>query len=375
MLDPCLARPVDVSGRGRPTDPGARTLRERQGGLRAAIDRAPDAPEVVAARRLVSVYSGGNMPTQPNHVFLAHPAELDSNEAEGGLATPDVDTSTTIPVVVLWHVPQAGDLLVATSVGGRWVAERGGGGQTKICISACGNLSLAGATISVLSGSTVVASCTTDPTGCCSLPISGTYTVQVTYNGTLVYSGTRTLPPGGTTTIAIPAPAGFVCCGGYLIPQILTLTDAAGSITFAYDPNYGVPLWTGGHSVQRTSCSITTPEDICIANPPSQGPVRVCYQMVCRSGQNPTFAVQRSWSWVYQQGTPVPIWYQDPSGFAPGQFCVTAPPPICGNPLTDTASFGANPTTGSPFVLTGTPAPSLNNATGDPVGGSIAITP
>ena len=96
--------------------------------------------------------------------------------------------------------------------------------------------------------------------------------------------------------------------------------------------------------------------------------------MICHAGQNPTFAVQRSWSWVYQQGTLTPIWYQDPSGFAPGQFCITAPPAICGNPLTDTASFGANPTSTSPFVLSGTPAPAASNATSDPVGGSIAIS-
>ena len=83
-------------------------------------------PAVAAARRLVSVYNGGSMPTQPDHIFLTHPVELDGAEAEGGAASPNVDTSATIPVVVLWHAPQAGDLLVASSVGGRWVAERGG---------------------------------------------------------------------------------------------------------------------------------------------------------------------------------------------------------------------------------------------------------
>jgi hypothetical protein len=374
VLDPCLACPDDSRGRGGSVARAARAIRERQEGRRAAIDRAAGAPTFAAARRLVSVYNGGSMPTQPDHVFLAHPVELDGAEVEGGTASPNVDTSATIPVVVLWDAPQAGDILVASSVGGRWVAERGGGSRTTICVGVCGGLPVYGAVITVLSGSNVVATCTTGSNGCCQLPIAGTYTVRVTVGGTLEYSATRTLPPGATTTISLGGNSGLVCCGGYAIPQILTLTDAAGSLTFVYDPNYYYPLWTGGHSVQRQSCSVTTPNNICIVAPPSNGPVRICYQMICHAGQNPTFAVQRSWSWVYQQGTLTPIWYQDDSGFAPGQFCITAPPAICGNPLTDTASFGANPSSASPFVLSGTPAPAASNATSDPVGGSIAIS-
>src|SRR5262249_26722667 len=281
------------------------------------------------------------MPTQPDHIFLTHPVELDGTEVEGGTASPNVDTSATIPVVVLWDAPQAGDMLVASSVGGRWVAERGGGSRTTICVGACGDLPVYGAVITVLFGSNVVATCTTGSNGCCQLPIAGTYRVQVTVGGTLEYSATRTLPAGGTTTISLGSNSGLVCCGGYAIPQVLRLTDAAGSLTFVYDPNYFYPLWTGRHHVQRQSCSVTTPNNICIVARPSQGPVRVCYQMICHAGQNPTFAVQRSWSWVYQQGTLTPIWYQDDSGFAPGQFCITAPPAICGNPLTDTPSFSA----------------------------------
>jgi hypothetical protein len=331
-------------------------------------------PTVAAARRLVSVYNGGSMASQSDHIFLTHPVELDGTEVEGGAASPNVDTSVTIPVVVLWDVPEVGDILVASAVGGRWVAERGGGSQTTICVAVCGNLPVYGAVITVLSGSSVVATCTTGANGCCQLPVAGTYIVQVAVGGTLGYSATRTLAAGGMTTIALGSNSGLVCCGGYAIPQVLTLTDGAGSMKFVYDPNYYYPLWTGGHSVQLMSCSVMTPNNICIVAPPSQGPVRICYQMICHAGQNPTFAIQRSWSWVYQQGTLAPIWYQDNSGFAPGQFCITAPPAICGNPLTDTASFGANPSSTIPFVLSGTPTPAGSNATSDPVGGSIAIS-
>lgn len=375
MLDPCLARPDDGKGHRGPAGQAARILRERQEGLRAAIDRAPGLAPADAARRLVSVYNGGSMPTQPDHVVFTHPVDLDGPELEGGPGSPNVDTSTTIPVVVLWNAPQAGDLLVASSVGGRWVAERGGGvSRTTVCINVCGSLPVYGAAITVLSGSKVVATCTTGPNGCCQLPVSGTYTVQVTIGGTLEYGATRTLPSGGTTTIVLGSNSGLVCCGGYAIPQSLTLTDAVGPLAFVYDPNYYYPIWTGGHSIQGLSCTVTTPNNACVVGPPTQGPVRVCYQMICHAGQTPTFALQRSWSWVYQQGTLAPIWYQDTTGFVPGQLCITAPPAICGNPLTDTASFSANPTTTSPFVLSGTPAPASSNATSDPVGGSIVIS-
>jgi hypothetical protein len=103
-----------------------RILRTRQATLCRAIDRAAESSRRITARLLVQVYNGGALPTSPNNVYLTHPVELDGTETEGGLATPNVDTSTTIPVVVLWGAPQVGDLLTAYAVGGRWVAERAG---------------------------------------------------------------------------------------------------------------------------------------------------------------------------------------------------------------------------------------------------------
>ncbi len=314
------------------------------------------------------------MPTQSSRVFLSHPVELDGSESEGSVASPNVNTAATIPVLVLQGVPQAGDLLVATSVGGRWVAERPTGNRTTVCVTACSPaVPIYGVTVTLLSGSTTVASGTTGSGGCITFPVSGTYTVQVRMGGTLVYSGSRTLPPGGTTTIAIST-TGIVCCGGYAIPQNMTLTDAAGSISFIYYPNSFSPTWYGGHAVTLLSSSATTPNNVCIVAAPSQGPVRVCYMMTCQSGSSPVFSVQRSWSWVYQQGTLTPIWYQDSTGFIAGQPCATSPPAACGSPHTDTSTFSANPAAGSAFALSGTPASSAGNATSDPVGGSIAIS-
>lgn len=250
-------------------------------------------------------------------------------------------------------------------------------GSTAICLlvdCSPNTVPVVGATIALYSGSTLVASATSGDSGCASFTQTGSYTVKVTIGGSVVYSATETLS-GSTITLTLSATeASVVCCGGYAIPESLTATDADGSFAFLYDPSYTYPLWTGGHSVTRTSCSVTTPDDICIVADPSTGPVRVCYQMICHSGENPTFAVQRSWSWVYEQGTFTAIWYQDTSGFDPGEFCITAPPAICGSPLTDTASFSANPSSAAPFVLSGTPTPAVSNATSDPVGGTVVIS-
>jgi hypothetical protein len=218
----------------------------------------------------------------------------------------------------------------------------------------------------------VAATCMTLTGGCCQICLSGRYLLTVTVSGVVIYSFDRNLG-GGTITIPVPQTS-VVCCGGYAIPYNLTLTDAAGSLAFTFYPFYFYPIWYGGHAVTRESCSVQTPGGICVSNPPSQGPVKICYQMICYAGQDPTFAIQRAWSWVYQQGTLTPIWYQDSSGFAPGLPCATAPPASCGSPLTDTASFSANPTSANPFVLSGTPVASPFNATNDPVGGSIAIS-
>jgi hypothetical protein len=110
----------------RDTDKGCRIERLRlehfeRGGDR---DRAGAEP-IGAVRMLVQVYDGGAMGSGPDRIYLTHPVELDGAETEGGSATPDADTTATVPVVVLGGTPNVGDVLVASGVGGRWVAERG----------------------------------------------------------------------------------------------------------------------------------------------------------------------------------------------------------------------------------------------------------
>ncbi len=357
----------------------ARLIRDRQAELVAATDRARDLGEISASRRLVSIFNGGAMPGMPDHVYLSHPVDMDGAETEGGTAQPAINTASTIPVVVLWHSPQVGDLLVATSVGGRWVAERGGPPATDtICVTGCYPAQpIGGASVTILATSTgpVLFSGTTSAAGCLAITgISpGSYYVSIAFGGSTVYASSIHLA-GGVNTIDIGS-SGLVCCGGYAIPQNLYLTDAAGTISLIYDSTDGLylPTWFGGHAVTQLSSTVTTPNNICTSQAPTMGPVRVCYQMTCNAGQNPVFKITRSWSWVYGPSN-APIWFQDPTGFTAGRYCITAPPPQCGNPLTDTAAFGVNPASASPFSLSGTPVATASNATTDPVGGSVAIT-
>ena len=65
-------------------------------------------------------------PRGTDRVYLMSPVRLDGGDAEGAAASLAVDGTRAIPVVVIGSTPpQAGDLLVALAVGGRWVAESG----------------------------------------------------------------------------------------------------------------------------------------------------------------------------------------------------------------------------------------------------------
>jgi hypothetical protein len=115
-------------------DSELRQLRARHLDLDGLADRVPR-PGGGIARRLVQVYNGGAIPTGPDKFYLTHPVELDGPETEGGAATVTADGFQTIVVDVLGHAPVAGDMLVAYTVGGRWVAQLGSksGGGTSPC--------------------------------------------------------------------------------------------------------------------------------------------------------------------------------------------------------------------------------------------------
>lgn len=167
---------------------------------------------------------------------------------------------------------------------------------TTICVKVCTTVAVVGATVAIYTGSTLIASCVTGSNGCCTIDASGTYTLEVTYDSTLIYSASRTLN-GTQINLSIAASAftgtPSICCGAYFVPESFTLTDADGSLAFDLDSGSSPPAWYGGHAVTQTSCTVTTPGGICVAAVPSSGPVRVCYQMTCNAGSSPVFAFQR----------------------------------------------------------------------------------
>jgi hypothetical protein len=92
-----------------------------------------DAPDAAHAARgtprfLGQINTAGTLPTSANRVYLVNPVRLDGEEREGAALTFSVDGSRTIPVIVIGSkVPRVGDLVVAVSVGGRWLAQMAGG--------------------------------------------------------------------------------------------------------------------------------------------------------------------------------------------------------------------------------------------------------
>jgi hypothetical protein len=134
-----MDRPVGLPRRSFAPDRETRILRHRLGELEARVDLASSAlPPIGAARRLVQVYNAGSMPSAPDHFCAANPVEVDGTETEGGTASFNIDTSTTLYVDVLWHAPNAGDILTAYAVGGRWVAEKtAASGQGLPCGADC----------------------------------------------------------------------------------------------------------------------------------------------------------------------------------------------------------------------------------------------
>lgn len=115
-----------------------RARRRRQGDLDRAIDRRQSTQGGATQRFFGQVYSGGSFPSGEGQVYLMHPVEIDCGDAEGDSASLDVDTTRSVPVVVLNQAPQVGDVLPSFAVGGRWVSERTGSQGCTGCNVICG---------------------------------------------------------------------------------------------------------------------------------------------------------------------------------------------------------------------------------------------
>lgn len=127
MFDQILANSRGTNDRRGAAGQDDRVLRDRLQAYSRALDRQTQQPVLfMTSQQLVQVYDGGSMGSAPDLYYFTHPVLATGPEAEGDTATLIVDTVTTIPVVVLGHVPSVGDYLTAYAIAGRWVAERGG---------------------------------------------------------------------------------------------------------------------------------------------------------------------------------------------------------------------------------------------------------
>ena len=101
-------------------------LRNRIEALAGAIDLGLAARADTNPAFLGQIVDGGAMPTGSGRFYLVNPVALDGEEAEGGTATAEADTTREIPVIVLGtRQVVVGDLLVCRQVNGRWFAESG----------------------------------------------------------------------------------------------------------------------------------------------------------------------------------------------------------------------------------------------------------
>jgi hypothetical protein len=131
--------------------------------LGARVPRAAEASALAprgTPRFVGRVVNGGAMPSQTGQVYLVNPVRLGGVESEGTTASVSVDTTRTIPVVVIGETPpEVGDLLIAMAVGGRWVASAGGAPLSFAC-SPCPipkkNLTVSWANVLTGNGSTTL---------------------------------------------------------------------------------------------------------------------------------------------------------------------------------------------------------------------------
>lgn len=108
-------------------------LRDRLAAIDNALGRLAT-PADGTAYRVFRVYDAGHIPASLPKFFACRPVDVGGTEAEGATATTTEESGVTEYVGVFGgKVPVAGDYLVASIVGGRWLAEHGGQSDRSNC--------------------------------------------------------------------------------------------------------------------------------------------------------------------------------------------------------------------------------------------------
>jgi hypothetical protein len=119
--------------------------------------------------------------------------------------------------------------------------------STTICVQGCGGQYQPNATVTIKSGSTVIATGTTDATGCVtlSIPAAGSYTVIVVLAGFSTSTSTLTLGCGGLQIIALTLADAWTCfctgtgnCPSWPFGTV-KINDGQGSVTCTYGSTFG----------------------------------------------------------------------------------------------------------------------------------------
>jgi hypothetical protein len=153
-----------------------------------------------------------------------------------------------------------------------------------ICVAGCG-ANIAGDTVEIKSGATLIASGVTGSGGCVtlSIPASGSYTVVVIDPSFGTITGTHTLTCGGTITISLgSSPADGYCCGTCTIPNTLFVTDSEGTWT----ATGGFGNWGVCYMLSVTGVTMSGTDGAgCTCSAPGTISIPIQYIISCVSGQ------------------------------------------------------------------------------------------
>jgi hypothetical protein len=246
-------------------------------------------------------------------------------------------------------------------------------------------LPLYGAVVTVTSGGSTLDSCTTNATGCCTMSVlttPGTYTVTVTFNGSTIYSASRSVVCG-TNTIGIAAPSNVICCSGYYIPYNLTGTDAIGTFLLTYSASqssfYALPTWVGCRIISVTAIKLDPAfcPGGCVTLGPATFSLEVCYLFQCKTSGGNHFYLERDWPYNFLTGGTTPYYYAQntlDNCASPISACGAGPcGNLCGGGGNDSTG-NANPSSSAPFAISFTMTPMAGNQTTDPIGGNVSVS-
>jgi hypothetical protein len=192
---------------------------------------APHAPRRYVGQVVAAPPSGSVAPCYHE----TNPVAISGPDAPGSTAVYTIDTTRTVPVLILGSLPVAGEKVVARNDRGRWVARlpAASGSRVTLGLGTCfaGQVVPAGLAYTITCSGTVVATGTTTGAGIVFPPgvLSNGCTIAIPGLGTR-WDTTATISVSGTRAGASFGPAaGYVCCGTCNFPISNTLI-----FTFTY---------------------------------------------------------------------------------------------------------------------------------------------